>query len=139
MSSKTVVPPAEARLWKRSICVSPEDQERDFSTKNDSTYPEPARNRYQKPMKIVEPLRIEDLEEKLQCLALCAENKPLGNVSTDFEEAYMRGEPLTPPEIEFAEQSDLEDDYWKWDQETQQFRHWDEDSGELVCFPERFD
>ncbi|KAH7198020.1 uncharacterized protein B0J16DRAFT_391745 [Fusarium flagelliforme] len=142
--TKTDTPSCRAGYHKDScsVCVYPEDnqdQERDFSAKTDSTYPEPARNRYRKPIKTVEPLRIEDLEEKLECLALSTENKSLGTVSPDFEEAYMRGEPLTPPEIEFAEQSDLEDDYWTWDQDTQQFTHWDEDSGERVCFPERFD
>ncbi|EKJ69078.1 hypothetical protein FPSE_10747 [Fusarium pseudograminearum CS3096] len=46
------------------------------------------------------------------------------------EDAYMRGEPLTPPEIEFSEYSDMEDDYWAWHQEDQVFRHWDEDLGD---------
>jgi hypothetical protein len=142
--TKTDTPSCRAGCHKDScsVCVYLEDnqdQERDFSAENDSTYPEPARNRYRKPIKTVEPLRIEDLEERLGCLALSTENKSLGTVSSDFEEAYMRGEPLTPPEIEFAEQSDLEDDYWTWDQDAQQFKHWDEDSGECVCFPERFD
>ncbi|GKT98830.1 hypothetical protein FLAG1_00751 [Fusarium langsethiae] len=89
--------------------------------------------------KTAEPLRIEDLEDKIGCLTICSEDRPLRTVSPGVEEAYMRGEPLTPPEIEFSECSDVEDDYWAWDQRSQVFRHWDEDLGEWVSFPERFD
>ncbi|XEU95400.1 hypothetical protein FSHL1_000684 [Fusarium sambucinum] len=85
-----------------------------------------------------ERLAIKDLEDKLGFLAIALEDRPLRAVSPGVEEAYMRGEPLTPPEIEFSEYSG-EDDYWAWDQETQVFRHWDEDLREWVSFPERFD
>ena len=67
------------------------------------------------------------------------EYKPRRAVSPGIDEAYKQGEPLTPPEIEFSEDSDMEDDYWTWDQGTQRFRHWDVELGDWVCFPERFD
>ncbi|KAF0640779.1 hypothetical protein FPSE5266_10747 [Fusarium pseudograminearum] len=86
-----------------------------------------------------EPVRIKDLEDKIGCLAIASEDIPLKAVSPGVEDAYMRGEPLTPPEIEFSEYSDMEDDYWAWHQEDQVFRHWDEDLGDWVSFPERFD
>jgi hypothetical protein len=116
-------------------------QDRDLPAKKNGTDPSPERNKYvyKSTEQTAELLRIEDLEEKIGSLAIALENRPLRAVSPGVEEAYMRGEPLTPPEIEFSEHSDVEDEYWTWDQNTQLFRHWDEDLGEWVSFPERFD
>ncbi|KAF9770913.1 hypothetical protein IL306_011485 [Fusarium sp. DS 682] len=82
---------------------------------------------------------VEDLEEKIRCLTITFEDLPIRTVSPGIEEAYMQGEALTPPEIKFSEDGDMEDNYWTWDQDTQRFRHWDAELGEWVCFPERFD
>ncbi|OBS19559.1 hypothetical protein FPOA_11285 [Fusarium poae] len=118
------------------------DQARDWdpSAKKNGTDPSFERIKYvyKSTDDTVEPLRIEDLEDKIGRLTIALEDRPLRAVSPGVEEAYMRGEPLTPPEIEFSEYSE-EDDYWAWDQNTQLFRHWDEDLGEWVSFPERFD
>lgn len=113
----------------------------DLPAKNDGTSPNPQSNNrfYKRTIQTAEPLKIEALEEKIGCLAIALERGPIRAVSPGVEEAYMRGEPLTPPEIEFSDHSDMEDDYWTWDQDTERFRHWDEDLEEWVSFPERFD
>ncbi|KAF4342384.1 hypothetical protein FBEOM_3676 [Fusarium beomiforme] len=82
---------------------------------------------------------LEDLEEKIRCLAITFKDFPMRAVSPGIEEAYMQGEALTPPEIKFSEDGDMDDNYWTWDQDTERFRHWDAELGEWVCFPERFD
>ncbi|KAF4455536.1 hypothetical protein F53441_2144 [Fusarium austroafricanum] len=116
-------------------------RDEESSVKDDVTEPSPEKSKYVHKSigQGAKAFRVEDLEEKIRCLAITFEDEPKRAVSPDIEEAYMQGQPLTPPEIEFSEDSDMEDDYWAWDQDTQQFRHWDGDLGEWVCFPERFD
>lgn len=76
------------------------------------------------------------LEERIRSLDVTFEDQP---VEADIEEAYIQGEALTPPEIKFSEDGDMDDDYWTWDQRSQRFRHWDAERGEWLYFPERFD
>ncbi|KAF5645580.1 hypothetical protein F52700_2143 [Fusarium sp. NRRL 52700] len=79
---------------------------------------------------------VDSLEERTRCLDITFEDQP---VEADVEEAYIQGEALTPPEIQFSEDGDMDDDYWTWDQKSQRFRHWDAERGEWFYFPERFD
>ncbi|KAF4460135.1 hypothetical protein FALBO_13094 [Fusarium albosuccineum] len=79
------------------------------------------------------------LEDRISSLSITDGSQAPRAVSPGIEEAYRSGQALTPPDIEFSEDSDVEDGYWTWHQETQQFRHWDEDNQEWVCFPEIFD
>lgn len=114
---------------------------RDLPAENDGIGPVSEKIKYvhKSSDQATEPVRIKDLEDKIGCLAIASKDRPLRAVSPGVEDAYMRGEPLTPPEIEFSEYSDMEDDYWAWHQEDQVFRHWDEDLGDWLSFPERFD
>ncbi|KAM5348744.1 hypothetical protein ACJ41O_008567 [Fusarium nematophilum] len=91
------------------------------------------------PRHLAEGLGLDDLEEGVSCLSIDRGHGQIRAVSPGIEEAYRSGEALTPPDIEFSEDSDMEDNYWTWDQETQQFRHWDEENQEWVHFPEYFD
>jgi len=79
---------------------------------------------------------VDGLEERIRSLDITFEDQPVG---ADIEEAYIQGEALTPPEIKFSEDGDMDDDYWTWDQGSQRFQHWDMDRGEWLYFPERFD
>lgn len=79
---------------------------------------------------------VDGLEERIRSLDVTFEDQP---VEADIEEAYIQGEALTPPEIKFSEDGDMDDDYWTWDQISQRFRHWDAERGEWLYFPERFD
>ncbi|ENH73948.1 hypothetical protein FOC1_g10011269 [Fusarium oxysporum f. sp. cubense race 1] len=79
---------------------------------------------------------VDGLEERTRCLDITFEDQP---VEADIEEAYIQGEALTPPEIKFSEDGDMDDNYWTWDQSSQRFRHWDAERGEWLYFPERFD
>ncbi|RKK58551.1 hypothetical protein BFJ67_g2911 [Fusarium oxysporum f. sp. cepae] len=79
---------------------------------------------------------VDGLEERIRCLDITFEDQP---VEADIEEAYIQGEALTPPEIKFSEDGDMDDNYWTWDQSSQRFRHWDAERGEWLYFPERFD
>ncbi|KAF5531341.1 hypothetical protein FMEXI_13053 [Fusarium mexicanum] len=83
-----------------------------------------------------ETFLVDGLEERIRCLDISFEDQP---VEADIEEAYIQGEALTPPEIKFSEDGDMDDDYWTWDQRSQRFRHWDAERGEWLYFPERFD
>ncbi|CZS74379.1 unnamed protein product [Fusarium graminearum] len=129
MPPKTAMPRAEARLCKRSsdqerVCREHgQARGRDLPAENDGIGPVSEKIKYvhKSSDQATEP------------------DRPLRAVSPGVEDAYMRGEPLTPPEIEFSEYSDMEDDYWAWHQEDQVFRHWDEDLGDWLSFPERFD
>ncbi|KAF5721418.1 hypothetical protein FMUND_3546 [Fusarium mundagurra] len=78
---------------------------------------------------------VNSLEERIRYLDIAFEDQP---VEADIEEAYIQGEALTPPEIKFSEDGDMDDDYWTWHQESQRFRHWDAERGEWLYFPERF-
>lgn len=79
---------------------------------------------------------VNGLEERTRYLDITFEDQL---VEADIEEAYIQGEALTPPEIKFSEDGDMDDDYWTWHQESQRFRHWDAERGEWLYFPERFD
>ncbi|KAI6748536.1 hypothetical protein HG530_015309 [Fusarium avenaceum] len=118
-----------------------QDRENNLSVKDVFVDPNPERNKYvhERIGSTTEAIQVEDLEKQIRCLTVTLGDKPGRAVSPRIEEAYAQGESLTPPEIEFSEDSDMEDDYWTWDQDTQRFRHWDGELGEWVCFPERFD
>ncbi|KAM0335945.1 hypothetical protein ACHAPQ_004621 [Fusarium lateritium] len=118
-----------------------QDRENDLSVKDVFADPNPERNKYvhERISSTTEAVQVEELENSIRCLAVTLGDRPGRAVSPRIEEAYAQGESLTPPEIEFSEDSDMEEDYWTWDQETQRFRHWDGELGEYVCFPERFD
>jgi hypothetical protein len=79
---------------------------------------------------------VDGLEEEIRCLDITFESHPIDG---GIEEAYIQGEALTPPEIKFSEDGDMDDNYWTWDQDAQRFRHWDAELGEWLYFPERFD
>ncbi|KAM0348947.1 hypothetical protein ACHAPU_003881 [Fusarium lateritium] len=118
-----------------------QDGDHDLSVKNVLTAPDPKRKKYvhESIGPLTEAFQVKELEKQLRCLTVTTEDKPMRAVSPRIEEAYAQGDPLTPPEIEFSEDSDMEDDYWTWDRDTQHFKHWDEELGEWVNFPERFD
>ncbi|KAF4444828.1 hypothetical protein FACUT_302 [Fusarium acutatum] len=79
---------------------------------------------------------VNGLEERIRYLDITFEDQP---VEANTEEAYIQGEALTPPEVKFSEDGDMDDDYWTWHQKSQRFRHWDAERGEWLYFPERFD
>ncbi|KAF5674540.1 hypothetical protein FHETE_2892 [Fusarium heterosporum] len=118
-----------------------QDGDCDLSVKNVLTAPDPKRKKYvhESIGPFAEAFQVEELEKQIRCLTITTEDKHMRAVSQHIEEAYAQGHPLTPPEIEFSEDNDVEDNYWTWDQETQHFKHWDEELEEWVSFPERFD
>ncbi|RKL00071.1 hypothetical protein BFJ70_g15230 [Fusarium oxysporum] len=109
---------------------------------NNSTYTSPGHNGTEEKGSLVKDEmtdtypEIDGLEERIRCLDITFEDQP---VEADIEEAYIQGEALTPPEIKFSEDGDMDDNYWTWDQSSQRFRHWDAERGEWLYFPERFD
>ncbi|KAL5595443.1 hypothetical protein FOVSG1_009132 [Fusarium oxysporum f. sp. vasinfectum] len=108
---------------------------------NNSTYTSPGHNGTEEKGSLVKDEMTDTypengLEERIRCLDITFEDQP---VEADIEEAYIQGEALTPPEIKFSEDGDMDDNYWTWDQSSQRFRHWDAERGEWLYFPERFD
>lgn len=79
--------------------------------------------------------KLESLHDRLESLSI-SDSRPR-TINPSIEEAFISGEPLTPPDIESFD--DETDDYWTWDPKMQQFKHWDEQDKEWVYFPEIFD
>lgn len=85
---------------------------------------------------------LSDIQEKLSCLAIAdqAESGCDVEASTLVEQIYSSGETLPVPDVEFSDDSEVDDDtYWEWDKDKQKFRHWDDEDEEWVYFPDAFD
>ncbi|KAJ4160532.1 hypothetical protein NW754_003652 [Fusarium falciforme] len=123
--------PGECR--RRQTTEKKQDKKEDAGSTTD---PEPDKGQY---VDICEQstgeYKLESLQDRLESLSI-SDSRPR-TISPSIEEAFNLGEALTPPDIESFE--DETDDYWTWDLETQQFKHWDEEDKEWVYFPEIFD
>ncbi|KAH7161393.1 hypothetical protein EDB81DRAFT_344192 [Dactylonectria macrodidyma] len=85
---------------------------------------------------------LNDVQERFASLAIvdqresCCDN----GYNTSDEQRYKSGETLLVPDVELSDESEVDDDmYWEWDQQKQQFRHWDDEDKEWVYCPDAFD
>ncbi|CAM1506413.1 Fc.00g060540.m01.CDS01 [Cosmosporella sp. VM-42] len=91
---------------------------------------------------IAEPSGISSgfLKSRLECLSIADETEQIivpGSGRADTE--ACGGEVLSVPDVEFSDDSDSEEGYWEWDQEEEQFRHWDAATQTWVYCPDEFD
>ncbi|KAH7151867.1 hypothetical protein B0J13DRAFT_250411 [Dactylonectria estremocensis] len=85
---------------------------------------------------------LNDIQKKFASLAivdqreLCCDD----GCNTSDEQRYKSGETLPIPDVELSDDGEVDDDmYWEWDQQRQQFRHWDDEDKEWVYCPDVFD
>lgn len=124
-------PPGECR--PRQTPEKTEDKKEDAGSNTD---PEPDKGQYvDNYEQSTGEYKLESLQDGLKSLSI-SDSRPR-TINPSIEDAFISGEALTPPDIEYFE--DETDDYWTWDPEKLQFKHWDEQDKEWVYFPEIFD
>ncbi|KAK7433117.1 hypothetical protein QQZ08_000048 [Neonectria magnoliae] len=85
---------------------------------------------------------LSEIQRRVSVMALTDPAEPgfNGEHGSSIEQKYSAGETLPVPDVELSDDSEVDDeDYWEWDQDKQQFRHWDDEDEEWVYFPESFD
>ncbi|RSL88271.1 hypothetical protein CEP51_001828 [Fusarium floridanum] len=134
--------PCQGRCQRKNTppgeCPSKQTPEKTQDKKEDAgsnTDPVPDKGKYVDICEQTGEYKLESLQEGLKSLSI-GDSRPR-TINPSIEEAFKSGEALTPPDIESFE--DETDDYWTWDPDTQQFKHWDEEDKEWVYFPEIFD
>ncbi|KAL2692166.1 hypothetical protein Neosp_002572 [[Neocosmospora] mangrovei] len=117
----------------RQTTEKKEDKKEDAGSNTD---PEPDKGQYvENCEQSTGEYNLESLQDGLKSLSI-GDSRPR-TINPSIEEAFNSGEPLTPPDIESF--GDETDDYWTWDPDALQFKHWDEQDKEWVYFPEIFD